>query len=762
MKKSVRFLAFAVLATSVFALAGCEDEHVHVDANHDGTCDTCQSMIEKDHVHTYEDVYSYDETNHWYASTCFHNVKSGVGAHDADEFGVCKVCGHKVGTPDVSTVAKALALATKQAGLVNGGTVETYTKTEYSEYTQFGSFDKGEDYLHTLNYYGYYNYKWTIEENWWSVVNDATVGFTRDGETGEMAWNNNEFEQEAVNGWFFDGNAFANIDKTYGVEDMLNMLYSAGSVGAMDGTWVDNGVVDGVYSFSFDYYNSDSSDNITAISVSFTLNEDCVVDSAVVKSELYYTDIEEGATLPVKPTDVDADETVVYTITQRTGDPATPAINPEEVLLSSFELYNGNEKVEDEITVDCGVETTLNLGDLLPESASDLTFEGFTFTGVDETTGEAIEISAYYGDYVGSYYEYNKTLGLTFKVLGTYTVTISSRVASKTITVNVVRPATTELNITVNETATTAKNLYLGKGFAFAVAANQYADNAHTIELTVADGSALTKDDLIYNEGTGLYVFTPDKVGTYVITATSTVNSELVATLTLEVSEKPDFSVKFTGMYEVASYWTPLLLEFVPDTVPATGKINVTCLEKSETVNYSYDKVSDVITLTHAEGATVILTSLSFDEDYNLTAVYAPGAPYQEQIGVLTVYTPPQPIDDVVGEYLSLVGDYPWANEGEGRYSLNIGKEISTLSWATYNNGWTTQETVSFKLNVTETEGVYSATITEIVEGSVTGFSIETAGMTLNVTEETDWWGDSYFIVTVGLTINGSNYTFEV
>ena len=117
MKKSVRFLAFAVLAGSIFAVTGCTDPHTHTydeswaydETNHwhaascghielksdegahagmedDGTCDTCGY-----HVHMFADTYSHDEATHWYASTCGHDVKKGEEAHTTDIFGVCEV-----------------------------------------------------------------------------------------------------------------------------------------------------------------------------------------------------------------------------------------------------------------------------------------------------------------------------------------------------------------------------------------------------------------------------------------------------------------------------------------------------------------------------------------------------------------------------------------------------------------------------------------------------------------------------------------------
>ena len=67
------------------------------------TCSTCGYKEEKAHAHTFADGWSHDETNHWHASTCGHNVKSGEAAHTfgdwvivgANEERECTVCGYK-------------------------------------------------------------------------------------------------------------------------------------------------------------------------------------------------------------------------------------------------------------------------------------------------------------------------------------------------------------------------------------------------------------------------------------------------------------------------------------------------------------------------------------------------------------------------------------------------------------------------------------------------------------------------------------------
>ena len=71
------------------------EKGVHADENGDTTCDTCGYT--PPHFHTFADTLSSDGANHWYASTCGHDVKKDEMAHSGhEEDGVCDVCAHVV------------------------------------------------------------------------------------------------------------------------------------------------------------------------------------------------------------------------------------------------------------------------------------------------------------------------------------------------------------------------------------------------------------------------------------------------------------------------------------------------------------------------------------------------------------------------------------------------------------------------------------------------------------------------------------------
>lgn len=71
------------------------DKGVHADENGDGTCDICGYT--PPHFHTFADTLTSDGANHWYASTCGHDVKKDEAPHSGhEEDGVCDVCAHVV------------------------------------------------------------------------------------------------------------------------------------------------------------------------------------------------------------------------------------------------------------------------------------------------------------------------------------------------------------------------------------------------------------------------------------------------------------------------------------------------------------------------------------------------------------------------------------------------------------------------------------------------------------------------------------------
>lgn len=702
MKKSVRFLAFAVLAGSIFAVTGCTDPHSHAydtqwsadETNHwhaatcghdlkqdegahegmeaDGTCDVCGY-----HVHMFDDsTWAFDETNHWHADTCGHDQKKDVEAHTTNKLGVCLICEQKVAEPDLTSVEKAVEIGAMQGGLVTSGTVVKTTdykdNSSLRDHTVEGVFEIAEDYL-------YFSEEYTItsttkNEFWFAVVNGVTVAFEK--ENGDsLSWKKEDFEQEAVNGYFFDGNEIGNLGgKSYGVENYLNILYQVGDTKAMDNTFVEN-VNEDVYSFSYDLQLTDSSDDILGVSVAFELDEETytVKSMTIDVSRWYYPVDTNGDHILEKPTDattgevVAPDETNTTVITQKTGETIVKAINPEEMLLSSFDIYDGEEKVENEITLVCGVDTRFDVKNMLPESATDFTYDKITLTGINADTGEEVGVD-YWGDYTGTFVKSDRQIKFQFKVLGTYEVTIYTRTISKTITVNVVRPETTELNVQVNGAVATTASVYVGDALSFSTAANQYADASATAVFTSKpEGSQLSDYDIVVNQSTGAFMFEPDVAGTYEITLTSVANPELEATLTVTAEERPTIGNALNGTYtaKCGNMYGTVTAKFVPDATPVSGseysgKLTMTAeggMFGAMSFEHTYTYSESTGFVCEQSGLFVVLDGMNVVAHYN--AGYG-----DNNLGTLTKVPgsevePEQPDEPQQPEIVS-----PWAGSG--------------------------------------------------------------------------------------------------
>lgn len=662
MKKSVRFIAFAVIAGSLFFMTACgEDPHQHsyasawstsatahwhaatcehtdekkdldghVDENKDGACDVC--LYDGGHIHTFKNTYSYDENNHWYDSDCYHAVKDGVAAHQANSLGYC-VCGYKVGDPDVSTIAKAVALGVQQESLVNGGTVNKTTDNgEAAPYTEYGSFDIGEDYFHQLNYY--YISGWTFEEYWFGKVNGAVVPFERQGQ--DIVFYNYEIENEAVNGWFFDGNENANVTgKCYGVADYIESLYEAATVSAMDNT-LSESVADGVYTFSFDVYHSDSSDDISTISVEFTLGSTYFIETANVSVERWYYAVDSNEDGVFEKPAGACDYKTQYEITQRTGDAVIKMFDPAEKVVSSFDVYDGDELMGDTIYITAGTAKSFDVKNFAPESAAGLEYDNFGAMGINVDTEEDIGLSTFWGDYVTSFIKSTKKLTFNFKFPGTYTVTYGFLACKKTVTVVVDYAEVTSINATVNGVNATTGSCFVNDKFAFGTAVNAYAENLATAEFTsVPEGSALTSSDLLLNSSTGMWMFSPDVVGQYVIKVTAANAEGVSATLTVTVNEKPSVGPLFNGTWAAQTGFINTKVEavFTPDATPVdgaefSGSVVVSSsggMMETSGGSYRYVYANGAFKLYEADGTTAVAGTkwwVKLNADMTMHAVY--------------------------------------------------------------------------------------------------------------------------------------------
>ena len=89
-------------AVSCDHLIDVKDEGNHIDINNDSVCDVCEWDYDHEHEYAKDNVWTSDQTNHWHAPTCGHDVPGiDVESHaDLDENGECDACEYNVCGPN--------------------------------------------------------------------------------------------------------------------------------------------------------------------------------------------------------------------------------------------------------------------------------------------------------------------------------------------------------------------------------------------------------------------------------------------------------------------------------------------------------------------------------------------------------------------------------------------------------------------------------------------------------------------------------------
>lgn len=128
-----------------------KDEADHVDENNDGVCDVCGWSADATHQHTFKTVWSTDATHHWYDAKCEHDVEVKIAHVDEDENNSCDVCGYD--TYDISAVIASATSATSKAKVAS--TVFNYSNPYEVETVDdgYGNYnDYVKDYVYTFTY----------------------------------------------------------------------------------------------------------------------------------------------------------------------------------------------------------------------------------------------------------------------------------------------------------------------------------------------------------------------------------------------------------------------------------------------------------------------------------------------------------------------------------------------------------------------------------------------------------------------------------
>lgn len=752
----------------------------HKDVNNDGVCDDCQ-YTDSAHVHTYASQWSANATHHWHATDCGHSLVDGKAEHTVDPFGNCDVCGAAIATPDVSTVEKAVALGVVAGDKVNGGKIEQRMKAlgEYGyqdEVITQINYEVAEDYAHiTKKSYDSEYCGYIVSENWYTK-------FEANGEEKVFgvkyydygAWTIVRDYEEMVVG-MEEGYTFEILEGYYGIENLVSGLYALGAEEANNQML--EMVEDGMYGFSFEYVSG----SIYQINVAFEIGAEYNFKNVAVSVERWYapetTGEGEDVVYSIPQVEVeenvfenaDADMVSVYFIEQVAGESYAKQNTPDELLASSFKLMNGTEEVTEATVIEvvAGEEKSLAMAEILPETAM-LKLDTIEVTAVDED-GNPLEVSVL----SASANTYSGEITLTAKgAFENAVVTVKSNKVVKTFKLTATLPPVESIkasNSMYGYTTITTAEMYLGKTYSFyAVTAPEYADSTYTASIKTKPQES-TAASLVFEQSSGKEVFTPDVLGEYVIELVSVADNSIKAELTINVVAKPDLTQKFTGQYSAGREgMNYLLVTFTPNTDAKTDTIVANYAgyvgrgdycELTETLSYSYNATDDTITLTHESGDENVLNSITFDANYNMNVVYA----QRGQQGILAVYTPPQPIDEIAGEY-TWFESYEGEEEGEERpagnirYKLTLNKDgTATLEKGAWNPtggqwGWGSydvEESVSFNVTVTMNGEDYVIVVTKITDGSsMTGFTVDTV-LEYSVTE-----GEYYdaYIITVELS----------
>lgn len=531
-------------ATMHWHAANCEhttektDIQGHIDENIDGVCDVCAYAAS--HTHTYEEKWNYDATNHWHASTCFHNVTSESAAHTADEMGFCSVCGYKVSDPVVDTVKKAIDLGIAQKDTVKHGSIFT-----------------SED--HEINYEfrnGYLYVKEGTTEYFYSLTADGQVfAAVRANAWGESTVSRDVLASEDNLKGAVIPNAFINNEiQFYGAEDLVSYLYDMASVDNLNGDFTES-VTDGVYAFSFGYYID--SYGLYQISVEFTLDETTYAIASVnLKSTHYAMENVEIATeaagdLPATyAPKADAEATYVYTVTINQGIDAENPFNPVDMLATNFDLVDEEGNIlPNTIEIGRKEDVTVYIGNLFPNTA----MVEFILM---EVSGENVNLEWSDPNWKNglSAYPYDGYIQLSSSAaIGTtYTLSVSVNGTVKTYTITVVEPTPTYIVGGVlgeeygNTIMTPTTELEMTAGDKNTIGA--YLDKeAGEILVTVSPETALDEtkfstfnvwDDMVGTVYGTAYDLSALPAGEYTFTFTSSVNAELTTSILVIVNEQ--------------------------------------------------------------------------------------------------------------------------------------------------------------------------------------------------------------------------------
>lgn len=195
----------------------CDHLANHIDINNDGRCDTCgYSMTSPSgHAHTWDTKWSTNSTQHWVVATCHPDVVNYLGNHvDSNNDGYCDTCGYKM--PGTNTGSETKPTTTT---IPSHTLKDTYKPLNINTPGQQVDEDKWEDYRLYIGIDNNYNYTYVAYTSGIYTVEK----FTKDGYLASNNYGNTYYERKNGNTFYvyaaITGEGYKRTETTLDIKD---------------------------------------------------------------------------------------------------------------------------------------------------------------------------------------------------------------------------------------------------------------------------------------------------------------------------------------------------------------------------------------------------------------------------------------------------------------------------------------------------------------------------------------------------------------
>ena len=513
-------------------------------------------------------------------------------------------------TPTVTIDDIVAAAAKADITKIAGGKLTTTSESEWS--------DEGGDV--TVSDYDYGTGVFHMTGSDWSGDYDLYLVYDTDGSIVAIKRNSeNELSRDTVT-YEIASLPFMNYlgygTTAYGAEGLVQALaYTAKTDPNND---LKTSYSNDTYNFSFGcpysswYYYT--------VNVSFVIDDGAMTNAGVeiIKygSDAFVTDDENGITSLVE--DASFEERTLYTVEQTVGERTfTSPYNLDDFAATSYTLTDTNDVPLDDIfTMESGDFTKLKMTSVLPATTN------FAFDTPKITVTGGTGLSVTFGSYDGP------TLYFDASETGNYTVEIKTRKVTKTLNVVVEAPKPIAISASCYTVSPngyewsdiTDKSMsgYAGVTYYLNPSVSPYSASQEVVATVDApeEDCTLVKTNLYMYEGSTTpvitYAFTASKAGSYPVTFTSAVDSNISYTVIVNVAETPTFKdildVDCGFAYRDGGQVKYTFSFGFDDETGANGSVSIKDVQNDKTENATYVIAKNEttglyeFTLTHVDG----------------------------------------------------------------------------------------------------------------------------------------------------------------